>query len=44
MSTLAEQWIEEGIQQGMQHEAMEILSRLISSCFQVSSDTVHTMF
>jgi len=40
MPTIAEQWIE----QGMQQEAMNLLSRQIARRFQVSSDSVHPMF
>ena len=40
MPIIAEQWIE----QGMQQEAMNLLSRQIARRFQVSSDSVHPMF
>ena len=40
MPTAAEHWIE----QGMQQEAMKLLSRQIAKRFQVSSDSVHPMF
>ena len=33
-----------GIRKGMQHEAMNFLSRLIARRFQVSADSVHPMF
>jgi len=40
MPTAAEQWIE----QGMQQEAMKLLSRLIAKRFQISSDFVSPIF
>ena len=36
--------IKKGMQQGMQQEAMKLLSRQIARRFQVSSDSVHPMF
>ena len=44
MPTAAEHWIEQGMRQGMQQEAMKLLSRQIARRFQVSSDSVHPIF
>ena len=43
-SVLRKEGRDEGIEQGMQMEAMKLLSRQIARRFQVNSDSVHPIF